>query len=85
MQRADTVTAQMAGLHIEKHLSSADSKEARAVAERRRVLEWRVADRERAADGPVALAEECHGARAHREMRAEAREEDVDIAILAQA
>ena len=30
MQRADTVAAQMAGLHIEKHLAPADGKEAHA-------------------------------------------------------
>ena len=82
MQKADTVAAQMAGLHIEKHLAPADGKEARAVAERRRVLEWRVASANREA-GPVlpwlknAIARERIA-----EMRAAPREEDVDIAIL---
>jgi hypothetical protein len=42
MQRGDTILAQMAGLSIEKRLVAPDSKEGRAVAERRRVLEWRL-------------------------------------------
>jgi len=84
MQKADTVAAQMAGLHIEKHIAPADGKEARAVAERRRVLEWRVASANRDT-GPVlpwlksAMARERIA-----EMRAAPREEDVDIAILRQ-
>jgi hypothetical protein len=84
MQKADTVAAQIAGLHIEKHLAPADGKEAHAIAERRRVLEWRVASANRQA-GPVlpwlknAIARERIA-----EMRAAPREEDVDIAILRQ-
>ena len=84
MQKADTVAAQIAGLHIEKHLAPADGKEAHAVAERRRVLEWRVASANRE-EGPVlpwlknAMARERIA-----EMRAAPREEDVDIAILRQ-
>jgi hypothetical protein len=82
MQRADTVSAQMAGLTIEKRLSPPDSKDARAVAERRRELEWRVTAASEY-DAPAlpwltnALARDRV-----REMRNLAREEDVDIAIL---
>src|SRR6202023_2173877 len=43
MQRSDTIVAQMVGFSIERHLLATDSKEARAIAERRHVLEWRVA------------------------------------------
>jgi hypothetical protein len=82
MQRADTVSAQMAGLTIEKRLSPPDSKDARAVAERRRELEWRVTAASEY-DAPAlpwltnALARDRV-----REMRKLSREEDVDIAIL---
>lgn len=82
MQRADTVSAQMAGLTIEKRLWPPDSKDARAVAERRRQLEWRVTAASEY-DAPAlpwltnALARDRV-----REMRKLAREEDVDIAIL---
>jgi hypothetical protein len=82
MQRADTVGAQMAGFNLEKRMTSPDSREARAIAERRRVLEWRVTSA-RQADSPTlpwltnALA---RGRIA--QMRASPREEDVDIAIL---
>ncbi|MGA2398462.1 MAG: hypothetical protein ABSG30_10435 [Steroidobacteraceae bacterium] len=84
MQKADTVAAQIAGLHIEKHLVPADGKEAHAVAERRRVLEWRVASANRE-EGPVLPWLKNAMARQRiAEMRAAPREEDVDIAILRQ-
>src|SRR5271167_1786370 len=41
MQRGDTVIVQMAGFSMERRLSPPDSKEARTVAEHRRVLEYR--------------------------------------------
>jgi len=82
MQRADTVAAQMAGLHIEKRLAPPDGREARAIADRRRVLEWRVsaASQYDAPDLPWlknALARERIA-----QMRRTPREEDIDIAIL---
>jgi hypothetical protein len=84
MQKADTVAAQIAGLHVEKHLAPADGKEAHAVAERRRVLEWRVASADRE-EGPVLPWLKNAMARQRiAEMRAAPREEDVDIAILRQ-
>jgi hypothetical protein len=82
MQHADTVAAQMAGLTLEKRLAAPDGKEARALADRRRILEWRVfAASEH--DAPVLpwLTDSLARDRV-REMRAAPREEDVDIAIL---
>ena len=82
MQRGDTVVAQLAGLSIERRLTSPDSKEGRSVAERRRVLEWRVSNANRF-DLPVLPWLINSRARARvAQMRAMPREEDVDIAIL---
>jgi hypothetical protein len=82
MQHGDTVSAQMVGFTIEKHLWSPDSKDARAVAERRRTLEWRVsAASEYDAPALPWLTNALARTRV-REMRAAPREEDVDIAIL---
>ena len=82
MQRGDTVSAQIAGLTIERHLFSPDSRDAHAVAERRRTLEWRVSAASEY-DAPTLpwLTNALARARV-REMRSAAREEDVDIAIL---
>jgi hypothetical protein len=82
MQHADTIGAQMAGFNLEKRLTSPESREARAIAERRRVLEWRVTAA-RQSDTPTlpwlgnALARGRIAA-----MRAAPREEDADIALL---
>ncbi len=43
MQHADAVMAQLVGFAIEKRLTPTDPKELRTIADRRRVLEWRVA------------------------------------------
>jgi hypothetical protein len=82
MQRGDTVSVQMAGLTIERRLSSPDSRDAHAVAERRRTLEWRVSAASEY-DAPTLpwLTNALARARV-REMRSAPREEDVDIAIL---
>jgi hypothetical protein len=82
MQHADTIGAQMAGFNLEKRLSAPDSREARAVAERRRVLEWRVstANQYEALGLPWLTNALARGRIA--QMRASRREEDVDIAIL---
>jgi hypothetical protein len=80
MQKADTVAAQVVGLHIEKHLAPADGKEAHTLAERRRLLEWREASANLDDGLPWrrnAMARERIAA-----MRAEPREEEVDIAFL---
>jgi hypothetical protein len=72
----------MAGLTIERHLFSPESRDAHAVAERRRALEWRVSAASEY-DAPTLpwLTNALARARV-REMRSAAREEDVDIAIL---
>jgi hypothetical protein len=82
MQRADSVAAQMAGLTLEKRLCAPDGREARLVAEHRRVLEWRVATAA-AQDAPLLPWSKNAQARARvAQLRATPREEDVDIAIL---
>jgi hypothetical protein len=82
MQHSDAVVAQMAGFTLERRLSVPDGKAARAVAERRRVLEWRIATASRS-DVPLFPWSTNALARARvAQMRAAPREEDVDIAIL---
>jgi hypothetical protein len=81
MQRGDTVAAQIAGFGIERRLLPTDSREAEALAERRRLLEFRVASA--APQEPSALP--WMNSAAHQrlaKMRSLAREEDVCIAIL---
>jgi hypothetical protein len=82
MQRGDTIVAQMAGFSIERHLLPPDSKEARAISERKHVLEWRQTE---AAKFDTPLLPWLKNARARARlahMRAMPREEDVCIAIL---
>jgi hypothetical protein len=84
MQRGDTIAAQLVGFSIERHLLASDSKEARAIAERKRILEWRVAA---AANFDNPLLPWTKNARARErlaQMRAMPREEDLCIAILRQ-
>ncbi len=82
MQRSDTVAAQLAGFSLARHLLAPDSKEARNIAERRRVLEWRVAEAAKF-DNPLLPWTKNARARARlAQMRALPREEDVCIAIL---
>ena len=80
MQRADTVAAQIVGLHIERHLVPADGKEARTLAERRRVLEWREASAN--LDEGLPWRRNAMARERIAEMRGAPREEDVDIAFL---
>ena len=82
MQRADTVMAQLVGFAIERRLTPTDSKELRVIAERRRLLEWRVTA---AAQSEVPSLPFLKNARARSrvaKMRSLPREEDVCIAIL---
>ena len=82
MQRGDTVVAQLAGFGLEKHLVAPDGKEARAIAERRRVLEWRVST---AAQFDTPLLPWLTNGRAQSRlslMRTLPREEDVCVAML---
>jgi hypothetical protein len=82
MQKGDTVATQMAGFGIERRLFPADSKEARAIMERKRLLEWRVTA---AAQFDLPLMPWAKNTRSRErldQMRLHAREEDVCIAIL---
>jgi len=82
MQRSDTVAAQLVGFGIEKRLLAPDSKEARGIAQMKRLLEWRVAA---AAQFDLPLMPWTKNARARArlaQMRLQPREEDVCIAIL---
>ncbi len=82
MQKADAVIAQLVGFAIEKRLTPADSREMRLIAERRRLLEWRVSSAN-ISDTP--LLPWLRNARARSrlaKMRAMPREEDVCISLL---
>jgi hypothetical protein len=82
MQRGDAVMTQLVGFAIERRLTSADAKEQHSIAERRRLLEWRVSSAN-ASDTP--LLPWLRNARARTRlarMRALPREEDVCIALL---
>jgi hypothetical protein len=82
MQHGDAVVTQMAGLTLERRLSAPDGKEARSIAERRRVLEWRIATASQH-DLPSFPWSANALARARiAQMRSAPREEDVDVAIL---
>jgi hypothetical protein len=82
MQHGDAGVAQMAVFTLERRLSAPDGKAARSIAERRRVLEWRIATASRS-DVPLFPWSTNALARARvAQMRAAPREEDVDIAIL---
>jgi hypothetical protein len=84
MQRGDTVAAQLAGFSLEKRLSPPDSKETRAVADHRHVLEWRVSTAGQIEEPLLPWLKNAHARARIAEMRAMPREEDVDIAILRQ-
>jgi hypothetical protein len=84
MQHGDTIVAQMVGFSIEKHLLAPDSKEARAIAERKHVLEWRVAAAAKFDDPLLPWTKNAHARARLVHMRALPREEDVCIAILRQ-
>ncbi len=82
MQRGDTIVAQLLGFSIERRLLAPESKEARVIAERKHVLEWRRAAAARL-DNPLMPWTKNARARARlAHMRAMPREEDVCIAIL---
>ena len=84
MQRGDTVIAQMEGFSIERHLTAPDSKEGRALAERRRVLEWRASTAGQFDAPLLPWSKNAHARTRVAQMRAMLREEDVDLALLRQ-
>jgi hypothetical protein len=82
MQRGDTVIVQMVGFGIERRLIPADSKEARSLAERRHLLEWRLSAASKL-DSPILPWTSRSRTRTRlAEMRLRPREEDVCIALL---
>lgn len=82
MQKGDTVATQLAGFAIERRLFPSDSKEARAIMERKRLLEWSVTAASQF-DLPLMPWTKNTRSRARLDlMRLHAREEDVCIAIL---
>ena len=82
MQKGDTVIVQMVGFSIARRLIPADSKEAKSLAERRHLLEWRISA---ASKLDISILPWTQGARTRTrlaEMRRRPREEDVCIALL---
>jgi hypothetical protein len=82
MQRGDTVIVQMAGFGIEKRLIPADSREARSLAERKRLLEWRLAAAGKLDSSILPWTQNARARTRLAEMRLRPREEDVCIALL---
>jgi hypothetical protein len=82
MQRGDTVIVQMVGFSIEKRLVPPDSKEARSLAERRHLLEWRSAAAGKLDISILPWTQNSHARTRLAEMRLRPREEDVCIALL---
>jgi hypothetical protein len=82
MQRGDTVMVQMVGFSIEKRLVPPDSKEARSVAERRHLLEWRVGAAGKLDSSILPWTQNAHARTRLAEMRLRPRQEDVCIALL---
>ncbi len=84
MQHGDAIVTQLIGFSIERRLLAPDSKEARVIAERKHLLEWRVAAAAKF-DHPLLPWTKNARARARLvHMRYMRREEDVCIAILRQ-
>jgi hypothetical protein len=84
MQRGDTVIVQMAGFGIEKRLLPPDSKEAKNIAERRHLLEWRNAAAGKVDSSILPWTQNARARTRLAEMRLRPREEDVCIALLRQ-
>jgi hypothetical protein len=82
MQRGDTIASQMVGFSIERRLLAPDSREARAIAERRRILEWRTTAAAKFSSPLLPWTKNSWTRRRVAQMRAMPREEDVCIAIL---
>lgn len=82
MQHGDATVAQMAGFGIEKHLVAPDSKEGRAMNERRRVLEWRAMMAAHADSGVLPWLKNARARKRLAQMRAIPRQEDVYVATL---
>jgi hypothetical protein len=84
MQRGDTVIVQMVGFSIEKRLVPPDSKEAKSLAERKRLLEWRTSSAGKLDSSILPWTQNARARTRLAEMRLRPREEDVCIALLRQ-
>jgi hypothetical protein len=82
MQRADAVMAQLVGFAIEKRLTPTDARELRTIADRRRLLEWRVAAADQSDEPVLPWIKNARARWYLAKMRALPREEDVCIAWL---
>lgn len=82
MQRGDTVIVQMVGFGIERRLIPADSKEAKSLAERKHLLEWRLSAASRLDSSILPWTSRARTRTRLAEMRLRPREEDVCIALL---
>ena len=82
MQRGDTVIVQMVGFGIERRLIPADSKEAKSLAERRHLLEWRMSAAGKLDSSILPWTQNARTRTRLAAMRSRPREEDVCIAIL---
>ncbi len=84
MQRSDTVIMQLAGFTLEKRMLPAEGKEARSLAERRHLLEWRTAQASNLDYSIVPWTQKARTRARIAQMRLRPREEDVYIALLRQ-
>jgi hypothetical protein len=84
MQRGDTVIVQMVGFGIERRLISADSREAKSLAERKHLLEWRLSAASKLDSAILPWTQSSRTRTRLAEMRRRPREEDVCIALLRQ-
>jgi hypothetical protein len=82
MQRGDAMVAQAAGFGMEKYLISPDSKEGRAMNERRHVLEWRAMMAARADSGVLPWSKNARARSRIAQMRKNSRQEDLYVEIL---
>lgn len=82
MQRGDTVIVQMVGFGIERRLIPADSKEAKSLAERRHLLEWRMSAAGKLDTSILPWTQSARTRTRLAAMRLRPREEDVCIALL---
>jgi len=82
MQRGDTVIVQMVGFGMERRLIPADSKEARSLAERKHLLEWRMSAAGKLDSSILPWTQSARTRTRLVAMRSRPREEDVCIAIL---
>jgi hypothetical protein len=82
MQKGDTVIVQMVGFGIERRLIPADSKEAKSIAERKHLLEWRSSEASKLDYAILPWTQNSRTRTRLAEMRKRSREEDVCIALL---